>query len=124
MSTMYDIYDPPPAPAFEYASSKREPLIFTRGDLFCLLSFCLTLLLAAGLAWNTEPTLAVVTAVAGMLVIFESWLTALGFLHRCRPLGLRARWTIFLAALIPWLIVLAIAAAAILGLFRLFDLFG
>jgi hypothetical protein len=124
MSTMYDIYDPPPAPTLDYAASKREPLIFTGGDLFCLLAFCAALLIAAGLAWNSEPTLAVVTAVAGMLVIFESWLTALGFLHRCRPLGLKARWTIFLAALVPWLVGLASAATVILGLFWLFDLFG
>jgi len=124
MSTLIDIYDPPPAPALDYASSKREPLIFTNGDLVCLLSLCALLLVAAIAAWRTEPTLAVVTAVAGMLVIFESWLTALGFLHRCRPLSLKARWTIFLAALIPWLVGLASAASVIVGLFWLFDLFG
>ena len=124
MSTLIDIYDPPPAPALDYAPSKREPLIFTNGDLVCLLSLCALLLVAAIAAWRTEPTLAVVTAVAGMLVIFESWLTALGFLHRCRPLSLKARWTIFLAALIPWLVGLASAASVIVGLFWLFDLFG
>ncbi len=124
MSTMYDIYDPPPVPALDYATVKREPLIFTRGDLFCLLSLCALLLVAAVAAWNTEPTLAIVTALAGMLVIFESWMTALGFLHRCRPLSLRARWTIFLAALLPWLVGLAGAASVILGLFWIFDLFG
>jgi hypothetical protein len=124
MSSTFDIYDPPPAPTLEYAPTKREPLIFTRGDLLCLLSLCVSLLVAAAVAWNTEPSLAVITAIAGMLVIFESWLTALGFLHRCRPLSLKARWTIFLAALIPWLIGLASAASVILGLFWMFDLFG
>ena len=124
MSTVYDIYDPPPAPALDYATAKREPLIFTTGDLICLLSLCGLLLVVAVVAWRTEPALALVTAVAGMLVIFESWLTALGFLHRCRPLSLKARWTIFLAALIPWLIGLASAASVIVGLFWVFDLFG
>ena len=65
--------------------------------------------------------MALLTAVGGSLVIFESWFTALGFLHRCRPLGLRARWTIFLAALVPWLIGLGIAAALMLGLFWFSD---
>ena len=57
-------------------------------------------------------------------MILESWFTALGFLHRCRPLGLRARWTIFLAALIPWLIGLGIAAAFMLGSVLVSDWLG
>ena len=42
------------------------------------------------LAWRSEPTVAIVTAVGGSLVILESWFTALGFLHRqpfARPAG-------------------------------------
>ena len=68
--------------------------------------------------------MALLTAVGGSLVILESWFTALGFLHRCRPLGLRARWTIFLAALVPWLIGLGIAATLMLGLFWFSDMLG
>ncbi len=53
-------------------------------------------------------------------MILESWFTALGFLHRARPLRLKARWMIFLAALVPWLVGLGVAvsvdALAVLGL--------
>ena len=56
------------------------------------------------------------------LVILESWLTALGYLHRCRPLRLKARWTIFLAALVPWLVGLGIAVTVMLSLFWVSDL--
>ncbi len=55
--------------------------------------------LGDGLAHRAE--LALATAAAGSLVILESWFTALGFLHRCPPLRLKARWMIFLAALVP-----------------------
>ena len=54
-------------------------------------------------------------------MILESWLTALGFLHRCRPLGLKARWTIFLAALVPWLVGLGVAVTVMLSLFWISD---
>ena len=57
-------------------------------------------------------------------MILESWFTALGFLHRRRPLGLGGRWTIFLAALVPWLVGLGLAAALMLGLFWLSDWLG
>ena len=43
-------------------------------------------------------------------------------LHRCRPLRLKARWTIFLAALVPWLVGLGIAVTVMLWLFWVSDL--
>jgi hypothetical protein len=116
---MKDIYDPPPAPV--PFAPKAEPLVFTTGDLVCLVVLFTTLWLIAGVAWWNEPTIAVLTALGGSLVILESWFTALGFLHRFKPLGLRARWTIFVAALVPWLIGLGIAATLMLALFWLSD---
>jgi hypothetical protein len=117
---MHDIYDPPPAPV-PYAPPKPEPLVFTRGDLVCLVTLCSALCLVAGVAWWNEPTVAFFTALGGALVILESWFTALGFLHRFKPLGLQARWTIFIAALVPWLIGLGIAATLMLSLFWVSD---
>ena len=117
---MHDIYDPPPAPrAF---NPKPEPLVFTWGDLVCLITLCSLLCMVATAAWWSEPAMAMLTALGGSLVILESWFTALGYLHRCKPLGLRARWTIFLAALVPWLIGLGIAATLMLSLFWVSDL--
>lgn len=117
---MHDIYDPPPAPV-PWNPPKAEPIVFTAGDLVCLLTLHAVLCVAAGVAWRSEPTMALVTAVGGSLVILESWFTALGFLHRAKPLGLRARWTIFLAALVPWLVGLGVAATLMLGLFWVSD---
>jgi hypothetical protein len=79
---------------------------------------------AAVAGWRTEPELVIATAAAGALVILESWLTALGFLHRCRPLRLRARWTIFLAALVPWLVGLGVAVTLMLSMFWISDRLG
>ena len=82
------------------------------------------LIVTAMLAWTAEPAMALVTALAGSLVILESWFTALGFLqYRRRSLGLRARWTVFLAALVPWLVGLGVAATLMLGLFLISDWF-
>jgi hypothetical protein len=120
---MHDIYDPPPAP-LAWNPPKPEPLFFTWGDVVCLAMLCATLFLGSILAWRTEPTVALITAIGGTLVILESWFTALGFLHRRRSLGLRARWTIFLAALVPWLLGLGIAALLMLGLFLVSDWLG
>jgi hypothetical protein len=120
---MHDIYDPPPAPV-AWNPPKPEPLVYTTGDLICLIVLY-ALLFAASLAcWRSEPTVALMTALGGSLVILESWFTALGFLHRRRSLGLRARWTIFLAALVPWLVGLGISAALMLGLFLVSDFLG
>jgi hypothetical protein len=118
---MHDIYDPPPVPPVDWAPPHPEPLIFTTGDLVCLLSLCTALLAGAVLVWHSEPVLALISAAAGALVILESWFTALGFLHRCPPLSLKVRWTIFLAALLPWLFGLGLAVITMLCLFWVSD---
>ncbi len=122
---MHDIYDPLPAPEHEeWTPPRREPLIFTTGDLMLLVGLCAVLIAVALVGWRAEPGLAIATAAGGALVIVESWMTALGFLHRCRPLGLQARWTIFAAALVPWLIGLGAAVVAMMSLFWFADLIG
>jgi hypothetical protein len=120
---MHDIYNPPPAP-LAWDPPKPERLIFTTGDLVCLVTLCVSLFAASVLFWKAEPTVALITALGGTLVILESWFTALGYLHRRRSLGLRARWTIFLAALVPWLIGLGVAATLMLALFLISDWLG
>jgi hypothetical protein len=90
----------------------------------CLVGLCAVLFAAAMTSWQSEPELAIATAAAGALVILESWSTALGYMHRCRPLGLRARWTIFLAALVPWLAGLGVTVTVMLSLFWVSDLMG
>ena len=99
---MHDIYDPPPAPV-PLQPEGTSRLVFTWGDLVCLVTLCGPLLcvMPRHRRGRSEPMMAMLTAVGGSLVILESWFTALGFLHRCRPLRLRARWTIFLAAWCP-----------------------
>jgi hypothetical protein len=121
MTSMHDIYDPPPAPEQDLTPPKSEPLIFTWGDLLCLVGLCTLLLVVSLTAWQSEPTLALATAAAGSLVVLESWFTALGFLHRCPPLRLKARWMIFLAALVPWLVGLGVAVTVMLSLFWVLD---
>jgi hypothetical protein len=119
---MKDIYDPPPVPEADGPLAKPEPLIFTTGDLMVLVGLCALLCGVSVTAWRTEPALALATAAAGSLVILESWFTALGFLHRSPPLRLKARWVIFVAALVPWLIGLGVAVTVMLSLFWFFDL--
>ena len=68
--------------------------------------------------------MALLTGLGGLLVILESWFTALGYLHRRHELSVRARWTVFFAALVPWLVGLGIAAALMRGLFLVSDLLG
>jgi len=121
---MHDIYDPPPAPEQDWMPPRSEPLIFTAGDLLCLVGLCAILFVLSITAWRAEPTLALATAAAGSLVILESWLTALGYLHRCSPLRLKARWMIFLAALIPWLLGLGVVVSVMISLFWISDLIG
>jgi hypothetical protein len=121
---MHDIYDPPPAPEQDWTPPRSEPLIFTTGDLMCLVGLCAVVFAVAATAWSAEPALALATAAAGSLVILESWFTALGFLHRCPPLRLKARWMIFLAALVPWLLGLGVAVTIMLSLFWVFDRAG
>ncbi len=45
----------------------------------------------------------------------------MGYLNRCRPLGLKARWTIFLAALVPWLVGLGVTVTVMVSLFWFSD---
>jgi hypothetical protein len=121
---MHDIYDPPPAQQVDWDPPKAGPLIFSRGDLVCMVSLCAGLLAVALVAWYNEPVLALISAGAGGLVILESWFTALGFLHRCPPVSLKLRWTIFLAALLPWLFGLSLAVGLMLCLFWISDHMG
>jgi hypothetical protein len=117
---MHDIYDPPPAP-LAYNPPSQEPLVYTTGDLICLALLCAVLFVVSVLAWRAEPMMAVMTTLGGSLVILESWFTSLGFLHRRHSLSVRARWMVFLAALIPWLVGLGIAATLMLVLFFISD---
>jgi hypothetical protein len=119
---MHDIYDPPP-PALteEFVPPKSDRLVFTTGDLVCLVGLCAIVFAGSALAWRSQPELAIATAAAGSLVILESWSTALGFLHRTRPLRLKLRWLIFLAAIVPWLVGLGVAVSAMLMLFWVSD---
>ncbi|APW63305.1 hypothetical protein [Paludisphaera borealis] len=118
---MHDIYDPPPVPEIDWKRPRPEPLIFSKNDVICLVSLCGLLLAVSVFAWRSEPLLALVAAGAGALVVLESWFTALAYLHRCPPLGLKARWTIFLAALVPWILGVSAAVAFIYGLFWVSD---
>ena len=121
---MRDIYDPPPPTLTEnYDPPKSERLVFTTGDLACLVGLCAIVFACSSVAWRSQPELALATAAAGSLVILESWSTALGFLHRTRPLRLKLRWLIFLVAIVPWLVGLGVAVSAMLMLFWASDLY-
>jgi hypothetical protein len=121
---VHDIYDPPPALTETFVPPKSERLVFTKGDLALLVGLCALLFAGSVLAWQSEPEVALATAAAGSLVILESWFTALGFLHRAAPLRLKARWVIFMAALVPWLLGLGVAVGVMLSLFWVFDRVG
>lgn len=121
---MHDVYDPPPAPEIDWEGPRAEPLIVSRGDLVCLASLCLLLFFASAAFWRSEPVVAVIAAGAGSLIVLESWLTALGSIHRRPPMGLKARWTVFLAALVPWLVGVSAAVAFLLALFWASDRFS
>ena len=118
---MHDIYDPPPAPV-AWNPPPAKPLVTTRGDLAFLVVFAAILAVATGLAWSVEPALALLVTIGGALVLLESWFTALGFLHRRPPESISRRWTVFLAALVPWVVGLGVAAAIMMGLFYVSDL--
>jgi hypothetical protein len=120
---MHDRYDPPPAP-LAWDEPKPEPLILTRGDVACLATFGTVLAFATGMAWSIEPTLALLATVGGTLVILESWFTALDFLHRRPSNSPSGRLAIFLAALVPWVVGLGIAATLMSCLFLISDWAG
>ncbi len=123
MSSSHDIYDPPPAPV-AYSPPQSEPLRFTRGDLAYLVILCGLLTLGTIRAWRFDSMLGLGVLVGGLFVIFESWFSALMFLHRHPADRALGRWMIFLAALAPWIAGLGFTAALILGLFALSDWAG
>ena len=121
MNTQHDIYDPPPSQT-SWLSTRPEPLIFTRVDLACLVALGAIVvgLSAAGFAF--DAMLGALVLVGGSLVVLESWYTALGFLNR-RPIAEPWRRVVFIvAALVPWVLGLGLAAALMIGLFILTDL--
>jgi len=122
-STMHDIYNPPPAPA-AWAPPQAAPFAWSAADLACPALLVGLLLIASAWAWQTEPIMAGLTLLGGSLVILESWSTAMAYLQRRPSAGLTARGSIFLAALLPWVVGLGLAAALMLGLFRVIDRAG
>ena len=120
LHAMHDIYDPPPAP-ISWNPPKPEPLVFTTGDLVCLVTLCLVLVVAAMLAWTAEPAMAMVTALGRLAGDPRELVHGPRLPASPASLGLRARWTVFLAALVPWLVGLGVAATLMLGLFLVSD---
>jgi len=123
MSTMHDIYDPPPAPT-PLAPPMPQRVNYRTSDLVILAALGAGVLALATWAYSFEPAIAYLTLLGGTIVIIESWSTALGFLNKRPWMGLNGRWKIFVAALIPWLVGLGLAAALMLGLFLLSDWVG
>jgi hypothetical protein len=123
MNIMHDIYNPPPAP-LAYIPPTPERLHWTLGDLACLLGLCAPLFAVAAWAWSFEPSLWPWVIVGGSFVVLESWFSALSFLHRHPQERRGARWMIFLAALLPWIIGLGFAAALMMALFKASDWVG
>ena len=121
---MHDIYDPPPVPPVDWDPPRTGApgLLPGRPGLPGRAVRRAAGHRAPGLAERTDPRL--ISAGAGALVILESWFTALGFLHRCPPVSLKLRWTIFLAALVPWLVGLGFAVCLMLCLFWISDHLG
>ena len=115
---MRDIYNPPPAAA-AIAPPVREPLRFQRGDFAWLAALSVVLTIAAGWISAIEPTVWPWVVGGGLVVVLESWFSALTFLQRHPEESQRTgrRWMIFLAALVPWMLELGFAAALILALF-------
>jgi hypothetical protein len=123
MTTLHDIYNPPPAPV-PLAPPPPEPLRWRPGDLGILAGLIAMVVGLAAWAWTVAPELSVLALIGGTVVIVESWSTALGFLHRRPWMGVNGRWKIFAAALVPWLVGLALATGLMMGVFRLVDWIG
>ena len=120
MSTAHDIYNPPPAPE-PLAPPQPDPIAWRRSDLVMLAALIVVAVAASAWAWTVEPSLALLVLLGGTIVIVESWSTALGFLHRQPKMGANGRWRIYVAALVPYILGLALATALMMGLFNLLD---
>jgi hypothetical protein len=114
MTSMRDIYDPPPAPV-ALGTPATERMIWTKADFACLATFGLIVAAGSLLASLFEPTLA--------LVFVEGWYTAVAYLHRHPAASMKLRWITFVAALVPWTVGLGVAAGAMLILFKISDMF-
>jgi hypothetical protein len=120
MSTVHDIYDPPPSTT-SWLPPEPDAFSFTPGDLRCLLALCAGWVGATIPLWLMEPLVGLLAMIGGALVIFESWYTALIYLHREGISGPWRRFRIILAAHLPWIIGLGIATLLMAGLFVLSD---
>lgn len=120
---MHDLYDPPPAPV-SWGPPPSEPLPWTAGDLIRLGVLAIPLLSGSLWAWSVEPALGVGVTVGGAFVILESWFSALTYLHRHPATTSVGRTMVFVAALVPWVFGLGIAAALMIGLFQASDRLG
>ena len=135
---MHDIYDPPPVPKVDLDPPRSERLVFTRNDLACLAALCGGLLLVAVIAWRNEPGLALISAGKGLGGTWRGPEPGHAFRDdgvelepgklvggpRCPPVSLKLRWTIFLAALVPWIVGLGLAVSLMLCLFWISDHLG
>jgi hypothetical protein len=121
MTSPHDIYDPPPS-GTSWLPPRSEPLTFTRSDLACLLVLGALVLIGAVVAFLFEALLGILVLIGGSLVVLESWYTALGFLTRRPTDQAWQRVVIILAALVPWIVCLGLAAALMIGLFVLTDI--
>lgn len=120
MSLAHDIYNPPPSQT-SWLPPEPEPIAFTRSDLGVLLGLSAAWAVITIPAWLFEPMLGMLALVGGALVLLESWFTALGFLHRRPQERPSRRALIMVAALVPWLIGLGLAAFLMWALFALSD---
>ncbi len=125
MSTIHDIYDPPPSQT-SWLPPQPDEFAFTHGDLRCLIGLCAGWGAATIPFWLIDPLVGLLAMLGGGLVIFESWYTALLYLYREGIKGPWRRFRIILAAHLPWAIGLGVATLLMFGLFRLSDrsLFG
>ncbi len=119
---MRDIYDPPPA-ALSMPPPAHEPLRIRRGDVAWLAAIAAVVTFAAVWISAVEPTIWPWVAGGGLVVVLESWFSALTYLRRHSGESSRPgrRGMIFLAALVPWILELGFAAALILALFLASD---
>lgn len=120
MTGQHDIYDPPPSKT-SWLPPRVETLTFTRGDLACLGVMVALVVAASAAGFAYDAMLGALVLVGGLLVAIESWYTALGFLAR-RPTDVAwRRIVIIVAAVVPWVLGLGLAAALMIALFAYTD---